>query len=922
MKKLLLFVALLLAPVLHAQQYPQTPNVGLAANRPVNCNAINPVQPNQPDWYFATDTSALSICKAQNTWGTVNGSAAGGCTIPGTSGALLYDTVTGCSDTTGIAYSFPGSVPTLTFTAGSAVGTMSPQVGTWSDGAGNSTMIDGASLSFVGSASQNAQFASSPMGGAAANFFATEGTPPNLPNAGSELWYFDQTAHRMICLVHSGANCILQGPASAVSGDIATFNGTSGAIIQDSGTTIASAGQPQFATYTISTNGTTVSARNNSTGVVDYSNADTAVVVNDILTAHALTGGLLYFKIGVYPINSMTAETATGCSNFGSSGNLLAYAFGFPSNTNLASVEWFIEGEANSVWQGESATTSPNVSGVIFNITSTAVSSVAAGSVLAGWWQRPVTNCTLVATNVSNHIRYKNIDTRFPTNQRGNEIAYANYFFIDHGSTNVTADFALSQNAIATGSAPVVGTYGSFGITSTISNAGNWQSFDNTYVTGYDTCYDFQSELSAGRAITAIYCNKAANIGRSSTSPITHPINIESFVDQENLAGITLGAQIAQGTTINIDMLDIELGAANWYARTTGAYTETNQGYTSGVWRVNYVTQGVGIAGAQALFSTGGQNIQVFQGAVAPSIALTPVSVTFTQPNASSLGLAWQKNGSVGATIASNAATCGTSGCSSSYIGRSFNGDQFAQATVHTVDANGVEAGVRYQGVVNQKSGYVFYCATGAMELAKLVNGTATNLGSNANSCVATDSLYLDAIGSTLRAFYCPVNVCPATPTFTAVDTTYTTGSPGIDVEASTDSLINFVGGSLPTRTGTDSIYSKPMIAPTYSTLTNCSSSASPAVCGSAAAGSVALPTNAVSSSIVVNTTAVTANSQIVVTTDDTLGAKLGVTCNSTVATLVGGLTISARTAGTSFTIANNVAVVTNPLCVSYTIVN
>ena len=107
-----------------------------------------------------------------------------------------------------------------------------------------------------------------------------------------------------------------------------------------------------------------------------------------------------------------------------------------------------------------------------------------------------------------------------------------------------------------------------------------------------------------------------------------------------------------------------------------------------------------------------------------------------------------------------------------------------------------------------------------------------------------------------------------------------------------------------------------------YLTGTNCSSSASPAVCGSAAAGSAALPTNAVSSSIVVNTTAVTANSQIFVQSDDTLSTKLGVTCNSTVATLVGGLTISARTAGTSFTIANNVAVVTNPLCVNYWIVN
>lgn len=113
-----------------------------------------------------------------------------------------------------------------------------------------------------------------------------------------------------------------------------------------------------------------------------------------------------------------------------------------------------------------------------------------------------------------------------------------------------------------------------------------------------------------------------------------------------------------------------------------------------------------------------------------------------------------------------------------------------------------------------------------------------------------------------------------------------------------------------------------PVTSPTFATAANCSSSASPAVCGSAAAGSVALPTNAVSSSVQVNTSAVTANSQVVVATDDTLGTKLGVTCNSTVATLVGGLTISARNPGVSFTIANNVAVVANPLCVSYSIVN
>lgn len=108
--------------------------------------------------------------------------------------------------------------------------------------------------------------------------------------------------------------------------------------------------------------------------------------------------------------------------------------------------------------------------------------------------------------------------------------------------------------------------------------------------------------------------------------------------------------------------------------------------------------------------------------------------------------------------------------------------------------------------------------------------------------------------------------------------------------------------------------------ANTYLTGSNCSSSASPAVCGSSAAGSVNIAAG--STTIQVNTTAVTANSQITLQADDTLGTKLGVTCNSTLATLVGGLAVTARTAGTSFTISFNGTIITNPLCLSYQLVN
>jgi hypothetical protein len=107
--------------------------------------------------------------------------------------------------------------------------------------------------------------------------------------------------------------------------------------------------------------------------------------------------------------------------------------------------------------------------------------------------------------------------------------------------------------------------------------------------------------------------------------------------------------------------------------------------------------------------------------------------------------------------------------------------------------------------------------------------------------------------------------------------------------------------------------------APLYATSTNCSSSASPAVCGAAAAGSVAIVAGT-NPTIVVNTTAVTANSQIILTEDQSLGTKLGVTCNTTLPT--GAANVTARTAGTSFTAEITGVFSTNPVCVSYSIVN
>jgi hypothetical protein len=108
-----------------------------------------------------------------------------------------------------------------------------------------------------------------------------------------------------------------------------------------------------------------------------------------------------------------------------------------------------------------------------------------------------------------------------------------------------------------------------------------------------------------------------------------------------------------------------------------------------------------------------------------------------------------------------------------------------------------------------------------------------------------------------------------------------------------------------------------PFSASLFKTETNCASSASPAVCASASTGSIVVAAGA--TTVTVNTTNVTANSVIQITEDSSLGAKLSVTCNTT---LIRTYAVSARSAGTSFTITSSAAPTTNPACLNYLVFN
>lgn len=121
--------------------------------------------------------------------------------------------------------------------------------------------------------------------------------------------------------------------------------------------------------------------------------------------------------------------------------------------------------------------------------------------------------------------------------------------------------------------------------------------------------------------------------------------------------------------------------------------------------------------------------------------------------------------------------------------------------------------------------------------------------------------------------------------------------------------------GSFTTLTGT-----------TINTTTKCAaagSAANPSVvsCSAAAAGLFSCATNASTGTCVVDTTAVTATSVIQIEPDDSLGTALSVTCNTAMDTGLTAPRVSARSAGTSFTI-NLGTFTTNPECFSYVIIN
>jgi hypothetical protein len=703
--------------------------------------------------------------------------------------------------------------------------------------------------------------------------------------------------------------------------------------------------QPQFGNDTIypatssactteSIVGTTYCARNNQTGALDGNSTDIRALW-DTLVGIYTAGGQFQFKNGIYSCNTLDQESTGGFSNF--------YCIGIPGGGSTQYSQWILDGESSPPLIDQFDSTPAQTNGVVLNLTAAAVSSVAANSKIMIIWARPDT-----VNGVGAQVFEKNIGLRVPTNQRGCETQSDLTQSLSVDYENVNTDTAVAEASVAF---PVEASCVSWGGTDpggliALTGTGsvkqeNW--FRRVLTEAADIGIDARSEHTILEHVLALRGNHGIDYGFRG-GPVTHSsVWIEAGCG-EVARCLSLGPNLQLGSALTTWGFDSEDACVSTSPAFVPVYhaLETNVGFTNGIISFSISKQG----GCGVTYPPvpnfwdggGGTSFSVLQATSQHNIARTPALDTFTRANATSIGPAWQIAAYSGYNpnlqIVSNSAQLVQSGvavASAAYIGQvPSSSEQFSQVTVASIDSSSSSFGAALTNisiVPTTQTYYEYYCSHAAATgsgIQKVVAGTPTSLVSQTSTagCNAGDTLRLYHIGTTLIPYR---NGAPDANLHSVTDSTISNGNPGFILSQDATnavSLTNFEGGTFPTVTGADSIYSQPEFAPTYNTITNCVSSASPAVCGSAAAGSVVVPTGTTSSTLQVNSTQVTANSQIFFYPDDSLGTRLGVTCNSTLATLAGGSFISARAPGTSFTITFNGSILTNGVCGSYLIFN
>lgn len=131
-----------------------------------------------------------------------------------------------------------------------------------------------------------------------------------------------------------------------------------------------------------------------------------------------------------------------------------------------------------------------------------------------------------------------------------------------------------------------------------------------------------------------------------------------------------------------------------------------------------------------------------------------------------------------------------------------------------------------------------------------------------------------------------------------------------LNIGTSAAAAVNFIANNIITAAMTTAGMFK---VAAFGSFANCAVAGATPACAAAPAGASSIVDGA--TAVTISTTAVTANSEIPVWMDMSLGSRLGVTCNTTFE----GCWISARTAGTSFTVTCQADPAgANPMCIGW----
>jgi hypothetical protein len=642
---------------------------------------------------------------------------------------------------------------------------------------------------------------------------------------------------------NSATDCTVGGGSTAV---LCQYSGSVWAAIAGGGTPSGSAAisptpSSAYTFYPSSTTdcntpsqtGTTICAKNSLTGAIDYSGTDAKIVIQSAVNNVSATCGALFFKQGTYNFNSLTQEVNSGYSNF--------YAIGIPPQAAAGQFcYWDLEGEPPPSDVGGFFTSAVQTAGVIFNLTSTAVSSVAAHSKIMDLWARPMASGGAGSGGAG--VEINNIDFRVPTNQRGCETEVdmslgmntdIENIVLDTGVANGSLVFPVEDTCTAWGNSDAGGLVGL--VTTNSEKNQNYLLNDNCW--GADLCMDIRSEHTVMINSWGDNCNHAFDYGNNAGGGalIYYPSQFIGDGLQACAKGLTIGSNFKAGARLTVIDMNMEDGTGSFAP--VYHFDELSPNLTQG--SVSYNLQLPGGGSINHLLGTpfdggGGGNFKIVGlGALSGSQALD----SFTRPNSVDLGAAWYifpPSGTGGLQIVSNAATVVGAGAASAreiYVGQPFYGnDQFSKLTVASIDSSSttfatVMVNEPFSAATN--TNYQYYCshvAAGGSGIVALVAGVTHNLAvqTSAVGCNATDTIEIRTVtaptGVLVYAFrngIPDVNVNGGQP-FLDASFKLTGGGPAFQLNQDTAagvSATNWSGGNLPTLRGTDSMMANPEYA-------------------------------------------------------------------------------------------------------------